>query len=266
MDEATQSYRERMKAQRAEARAKRDADKAEWHRRIELHVEVRRIAMAATKAAIRDKGDKLSLYSPAQLRTQADAMIGPWLVAQAKATACDAGAFVERNSCTEWSGKMIVGYARVSTDGQTLEAQQAALAAVGAERVFAEKQSGIKTDRAALARCMRSLEAGDVLLVTKLDRLARSTRDLLNTLEAISDKGASFKSLGDPWADTTTPHGKLMITILGGLAEFERHLILSRTKEGRQRPMAKGIKFGRKPKLTRHQREEAKARKRKGSR
>ena len=128
--------------------------------------------------------------------------------------------------------------------------------------MFAEKQSGIKTDRAALARCMRSLEAGDVLLVTKLDRLARSTRDLLNTLDAISGKGASFKSLGDPWADTTTPHGKLMITILGGLAEFERHLILSSTKEGRQRAMAKGIKFGRKPKLTRHQREEAKARKR----
>ena len=111
---------------------------------------------------------------------------------------------------------------------------------------------------------MHSLEAGDLLLVSKLDRLARSTRDLLNTLAAISDQGASFKSLGDPWADTTTPHGKLMITILGGLAEFERHLILSRTNEGRQRAMAKGIKFGRKPKLTRHQREEAKARKRNG--
>jgi DNA invertase Pin-like site-specific DNA recombinase len=159
---------------------------------------------------------------------------------------------------------MIVGYARVSTDGQTLEAQQAALQAAGAERVFAEKQSGVKTDRAALARCMHSLEAGDLLLVSKLDRLARSTRDLLNTLAAISDQGASFKSLGDPWADTTTPHGKLMITILGGLAEFERHLILSRTNEGRQRAMAKGIKFGRKPKLTRHQREEAKTRKRNG--
>jgi hypothetical protein len=92
MDEATQSYRERMKAQRAEARAKRDADKAEWHRRIELHVEVRRIAMAAVKATIRDRGDKLSLYAPAQLRAQADAMIGPWLVAQAKAR------IAERNS------------------------------------------------------------------------------------------------------------------------------------------------------------------------
>ena len=159
---------------------------------------------------------------------------------------------------------MIKGYARVSTDGQTLDAQQAALQAAGAERVFAEKQSGVKTDRAALARCMASLKSGDTLLVTKLDRLARSTRDLLNTLDAIGKAGAGFKSLGDPWADTTTPHGKLMITVLGGLAEFERHLILTRTDEGRQRAKAKGIKFGRKPKLTKHQREEALARKRNG--
>jgi DNA invertase Pin-like site-specific DNA recombinase len=87
---------------------------------------------------------------------------------------------------------------------------------------------------------------------------------LLNTLAAISDKGASFRSLGDPWADTTTPHGKLMLTILGGLAEFERHLILSRTDEGRQRAKARGVKFGRKPKLTKHQREEAILRKNNG--
>jgi DNA invertase Pin-like site-specific DNA recombinase len=128
---------------------------------------------------------------------------------------------------------MIVGYARVSTDGQSLEAQHAALAATGAERVFAEKQSGIKTDRAALARCLRGLEAGDTVIVTKLDRLARSTRDLLNTLAAIGEAGASFKSLGDPWADTSSAHGRLMLTVLGGLAEFERHPILARTNEGR---------------------------------
>ena len=97
--------------------------------------------------------------------------------------------------------------------------------------------------------------------MTKLDRLARSTRDLLNTLAAVTEHGAGFKSLGDPWADTTTPHGKLMITVLGGLAEFERHLILSRTSEGRDRAKARGVKFGRKPKLTKHQREEALARK-----
>jgi DNA invertase Pin-like site-specific DNA recombinase len=159
---------------------------------------------------------------------------------------------------------MIIGYARVSTDGQSLEAQHVALAAAGAERVFAEKQSGIKTDRAALARCLRSLEAGDVLLVTKLDRLARSTRDLLNTLAAIGEAGASFKSLGDPWADTTTPHGRLMLTVLGGLAEFERHLILARTNEGRERAKARGVKFGRKLKLTPHQRREALARREAG--
>jgi DNA invertase Pin-like site-specific DNA recombinase len=155
---------------------------------------------------------------------------------------------------------MIVGYARVSTDGQTLDAQQTALREAGAERVFAEKQSGAKTDRVALARCIASLEAGDTLAVTKLDRLARSTRDLLNTLAAIADRGASFKSLGDGWADTTTPHGKLMITVLGGLAEFERFLILSRTAEGRQRAKSRGVKFRRKPKLTKHQRDEALAR------
>jgi DNA invertase Pin-like site-specific DNA recombinase len=154
----------------------------------------------------------------------------------------------------------IKGYARVSTDGQTLDAQQAALKEAGATQVFSEKQSGIKTDRAALARCLASLEPGDTLLVTKLDRLARSTRDLLNTLDAIAKAGATFRSLGDGWADTTTPHGKLMITVLGGLAEFERHLILSRTNEGRVRAKARGVKFGRRPKLTKYQRDEALAR------
>ncbi len=96
----------------------------------------------------------------------------------------------------------IYGYARVSTDGQSLEAQQAALSAAGAEKVFAEKVSGAVTDRRALAKAVAALDEGDVLLVTKLDRLARSTRDLLNTLAAIGDRGAGFKSLGDPWADT----------------------------------------------------------------
>jgi DNA invertase Pin-like site-specific DNA recombinase len=133
---------------------------------------------------------------------------------------------------------MIVGYARVSTDGQSLEAQDTTLRTEGAERLYAEKRSGTKTDRAASARSLASLEAGDVLLVTKLDRLARSTRDLLNTLATIAERGASFRSLGDPWADTTTPHGKLMVTILGGLAEFERRLILARTDEGRKRAKA----------------------------
>ena len=152
------------------------------------------------------------------------------------------------------------GYARVSTDGQDLATQLELLKTAGATQIFSEKQSGAKTDRAALGRCLASLEAGDTLLVTKLDPLAQSTRDLLNTLATIGEAGASFRSLGDPWADTTTPHGRLMLTVLGGLAEFERHLILSRTKEGRVRAKARGVKFGRKPKLTRHQQVEARAR------
>src|SRR6185437_16432627 len=149
------------------------------------------------------------------------------------------------------------GYARVSTDGQTLEAQQQALQEAGATQVFAEKISGAQRDRPALERCLGSLEPADMVVVTKLDRLARSTRDLLNVLALIADYGASLRSLGDPWANTTTPHGKLMITVLGGLAEFERHLILSRTNEGRVRAKVRGIKFGRKPKLTKDQRHEA---------
>ena len=106
----------------------------------------------------------------------------------------------------------------------------------------------------------KALEPGAVLLVTRLDRLARSTLDLLNTLDTISKAGAGFRSLADAWADTTTPHGKLMLTILGGLAEFERSLILTRTGEGRARAMARGVKFGRKHKLTPHQQQEAKRR------
>ena len=152
---------------------------------------------------------------------------------------------------------MIIGYARVSTDGQTLEHQQSALQAAGCERVFAEKQSGAKTDRQQLAKALAALTAGDTLVVCKLDRLARGTRDLLNTLAAIADAGATFKSLGDPWCDTTSAHGRLMLTVLGGLAELERHLILARTSEGRQRAQARGVKFGRKPKLTAHQQQEA---------
>src|ERR1700758_4408714 len=139
--------------------------------------------------------------------------------------------------------EMIKGYARVSTDGQDLATQHELLRAAGAEQVFAEKISGAQRDRPALERLLGSLEPGDTVLVTKLDRLARSTRDLLNVLALIADFGASFRSLGDPWADTTTPHGKLMITVLGGLAEFERHLILSRTNEGRVTAKARGVKF-----------------------
>jgi DNA invertase Pin-like site-specific DNA recombinase len=153
--------------------------------------------------------------------------------------------------------KMIVAYARVSSDGQTLDAQLASLKAAGATKVFAEKVSGAVTDRNALAKAIAALSPGDVLLVTRLDRLARSTRDLLNILAAISEKGAGFRSLADAWADTTTAHERLMLTILGGLAQFELELIKARTSEGRKRAMAAGVVFGRKPSLTPHQRQEA---------
>ena len=131
-----------------------------------------------------------------------------------------------------------IGYARVSTDGQSLQSQTEALHLAGCGRIYSEKMSGAYTDRPQLAKAIQALGNGDTLVVVKLDRLARSTRDLLNTLDAIAKAGASFKSLGDLWCDTTTPHGELMVTVLGGLATFERHLILSRTAEGRTRAQA----------------------------
>lgn len=111
---------------------------------------------------------------------------------------------------------------------------------------------------------MAVLAKGDVLVVARLDRLARSTRDLLNLLGTIAEKGAGFKSLRDAWADTTTAHGRLMLTVLGGLAEFERELIRTRTGGGRERAKARGVILGRKPKLTGHQKKEAIARREAG--
>jgi DNA invertase Pin-like site-specific DNA recombinase len=140
---------------------------------------------------------------------------------------------------------MHYGYARVSTQKQDCENQKEALKAAGCEVVFTEKASGAKTDRAALRKAIARLETGDVLMVTRLDRLARSTRDLLNILDEVSQRGASFKSLADTWADTTTAQGRLMLTILGGLAEFERTLIQSRTEAGLAKAREKGTKFGR---------------------
>jgi DNA invertase Pin-like site-specific DNA recombinase len=152
---------------------------------------------------------------------------------------------------------MIRGFARVSTDGQSLDAQVAQLKDAGCLEVSQETASGSKTDRAQLRRAIDELVAGDVLIVTRLDRLARSTRDLLNVLAAISAKGAGFRSLADTWADTTTAQGRVMVTVLGGLAEFERELIRARTGEGRARAKARGVKMGRKPTLTPHQQREA---------
>src|SRR6267154_1984599 len=135
---------------------------------------------------------------------------------------------------------MIYGYARVSTGGQSEAAQVRQLRAAGAGRVFREVASGAKTDRPQLRRLLAEIVPGDVVTMTRLDRLARSTRDLLNTLAAITGKKAGFRSLADAWADTTTAHGRLMLTVLGGLAEFERKLIRVRTGEARERAKARG--------------------------
>jgi DNA invertase Pin-like site-specific DNA recombinase len=155
---------------------------------------------------------------------------------------------------------MKYGYARVSPGGksESVEAQARQLTKAGCRKVFRDVHvSGAKTNRAQLRRVIDQLDAGDMLMVTRLDRLARSTRDLLNTLAAITDRKAGFRSLTDTWADTTTSHGRLMLTVLGGLAEFERDLIRARTGEGRARAVARGVKMGRPPKLTPHQQQEA---------
>jgi DNA invertase Pin-like site-specific DNA recombinase len=150
------------------------------------------------------------------------------------------------------------GYARVSTDGQSVAAQETQLRAAGCAKVYVEKISGKATDgRAELAKVIRRLEEGDVLVVVRLDRLARNTRDLLNLLHDLAQRRVGFKSLNDPWCDTTSMHGELMVTLLGGIATFERRLILARTDEGRKRAKARGVKFGRPSALTAHQRQEA---------
>src|SRR5882724_1276268 len=155
-------------------------------------------------------------------------------------------------------GNMTVyGYARVSTDGQSLASQDVELHAAGCAKVYAEKISGARSNRPELAKVLKRLDTGDVLIVTRLDRLARSTRDLLNILDDIAKRGAGFKSLHDAWADTTSAHGRLMVTVLAGLAEFERELILARTSDGRARAKARGVRFGRPAALTPHQRQEA---------
>jgi DNA invertase Pin-like site-specific DNA recombinase len=155
----------------------------------------------------------------------------------------------------------LLGYARVSTTGQTLGAQRDQLTVAQCARIYQEIASGARADRPELQKLLAKIAAGDVLIVTRLDRLARSTIDLLLTLNAVVAKGARFKSLAEPWADTTIPAGRLMLTIIGGLAEFERHLIRDRTNEGRGRAKRAGVKFGPKCKLTAHQCQEVLARK-----
>lgn len=145
---------------------------------------------------------------------------------------------------------MLIGYARVSTDDQDLTQQRAALQANGCLRIYEKKVSGAKRDRPQLARLIDQLRADDVVIVTRLDRLARSTRDLLDIAERLQDAGAGLRSLAEPWADTTSPAGRMVLTVFAGIAEFERALISERTSTGRVAARARGVRFGRPPKLT----------------
>jgi DNA invertase Pin-like site-specific DNA recombinase len=138
-----------------------------------------------------------------------------------------------------------LGYARVSTQDQDLSGQIEALKAAGTTTIYREKVSGVRADRPQLGKLMAQIGSGDIVVVTKLDRLGRSTRELLDLVERISEAGAAFRSLGDPLWDTTSSQGKLVRTLLAAIAEFERDLIRERTGDGRKRAMAAGVKFGR---------------------
>lgn len=150
---------------------------------------------------------------------------------------------------------MIIGYARVSTDDQNLDAQADALAAAGAERIFSDKISGAKRDRPELAKMLDQLRPGDVVVVAKYDRLARSLRDLLDLVEAIKDRGAGFRSLAED-IDTTTPAGRLVFHVFASIAQFERERIAERTREGLQAAKSRGRVGGRPPALTAAQKAE----------
>lgn len=138
----------------------------------------------------------------------------------------------------------VIGYARVSTQGQNLEQQRSMLVQCGCQRIFEEKVSGAKRDRPELGRLLEHLRPGDVVTVTRLDRLARSTSDLLHIAERLKHIGAGLRSLAEPWADTTSPAGRMILTIFAGIADFERSLIIERTSAGRAAAKANGVRFG----------------------
>ena len=158
-----------------------------------------------------------------------------------------------------------LGYARVSTYGQTLDAQLEQLRAEGCARIYREKVSGARADRRELLKLLKAVAPGDVVVVTRIDRLARSTFDLFAIVKRIVDAGARFRSLAEPWADTGTSTGRLMIAVLGGLADVERDLIRTRTAEGRSRAQARGQHMGRPPALSPAQRAEARERRAQGA-
>lgn len=144
---------------------------------------------------------------------------------------------------------MLVGYARVSTDGQNLDRQIDALKAVGVDSrvLYQEKITGTKKDRPELQRMLKELNEGDVVIITDLTRISRSTKDLLDIIEKIKNKGASIRSLKDTWLDTTSnnPYNDFLLTVMSGLSQLERDLISQRTKEGLESAKARGRNGGR---------------------
>lgn len=157
-----------------------------------------------------------------------------------------------------------VGYARVSTTGQTLELQLNTLKEFGCRRIYREKASGADAERPELRKLLASLKPGQSVVVTRLDRLARSTFDLFSIVKTITDKKAQFYSLAEPWTDTSTSTGRLMLAVLGGLADVERDLIRTRTAEGRARAMEQGKRMGRPRQITDAQRQEITSRRQRG--
>jgi DNA invertase Pin-like site-specific DNA recombinase len=146
---------------------------------------------------------------------------------------------------------MKIGYARVSTTGQSFEIQEQKLRAAGCEKIMAEKQSGKTTDnRKALQDLIEFARAGDTVMVTKLDRLARSVSDAVKIVEALEAKLVDFVVLDNASIDTRTPHGKMVFHVLAAVGEMERSLINERTAEGREKAMAEGVRFGRKEALS----------------
>jgi DNA invertase Pin-like site-specific DNA recombinase len=152
---------------------------------------------------------------------------------------------------------MIYGYARVSSNGQDLTQQLAQLDVAGCTKVYREKVSAATAERPQLRRAIAALDAGDVLMVTSTDRLARNTRDLLNILHAVKEAGAGFRSIAEPMVDTTSQFAEVVIAVLGIAASYERQRITERTAAGRVQAKARGVKFGRRAALTPHQQTEA---------
>src|SRR5271166_320357 len=163
--------------------------------------------------------------------------------------------------------KRLIGYARVSTYGQTLDSQLEHLRKAGcsSRNIYREKVTGARADRRELNRMLAKLAPGDVVTVTRIDRLARSTFDLFGIVKRIVDAKAQFRSLAEPWADSTSSTGRLMIAVLGGLADVERDLIRTRTAEGRSRAKAQGKAMGRPPSLTPAPQKEARRRRAEGA-